>query len=168
VVVNLCTNAYQAMMDSGGTLGVTMHPLVLTTEDSAYKIGLTPGSYILIEVSDTGHGITPAVIEKIFEPYFTTKKKQGGTGLGLATVHAIVHDHKGTVSVYSEPGQGTTFRVYLPQLKEEEKPGDEFFFAGVQDPEGTEHVLVIDDEKTVVDITRYMLMQLGYKKGVEK
>ncbi|MCI5124348.1 MAG: response regulator [Candidatus Electrothrix sp. AR5] len=167
VVVNLCTNAYQSMMDTGGILGVTMRPLVLMAEDSVYKIGLTPGSYVLIEVSDTGHGITPDVIEKIFEPYFTTKKNQGGTGLGLATVHAIVHEHKGTVSVYSEPGQGTTFRVYLPQLKEKEKPGDELFFAGVQNPAGTEHILVVDDEKTVVDITRYMLMQLGYKVTVE-
>ncbi|RWX47454.1 PAS domain S-box-containing protein [Candidatus Electrothrix aarhusensis] len=166
VVVNLCTNAYQAMMDTGGILGVTMRPFVLMAEDSVYKIGLTPGSYILIEVSDTGHGITPNLIEKIFEPYFTTKKNQGGTGLGLATVHAIVHDHKGTVSVYSEPGQGTTFRVYLPQLKEEEEQSDELFLAGVQNPSGTEHILVVDDEKAVVDITRYMLMQLGYKVTV--
>ena len=117
VVINLCTNAYQAMMETGGTLGVAMRPLILTAEDSMYKIGLTSGSYILTEVSDTGHGIAPDVIEKIFEPYFTTKKEQGGTGLGLATVHAIVHDHGGTISVYSEPGQGTTFRVYLPRLK---------------------------------------------------
>jgi PAS domain S-box-containing protein len=166
VVINLCTNAYQAMMDTGGTLGVAMRPLVLTAEDSVYKIGLKPGSYIMIEVSDTGHGITPNLIEKIFEPYFTTKKNQGGTGLGLATVHAIVHDHKGTVSVYSEPGQGTTFRVYLPQLKEEEEQSDELFLAGVQNPSGTEHILVVDDEKAVVDITRYMLMQLGYKVTV--
>ncbi|CAK8721660.1 histidine kinase [Candidatus Electrothrix laxa] len=167
VVINLCTNAYQAMMESGGTLGVTMRPLVLTAEDSTCKIDLTPGSYLLIEVSDTGHGIIPDVIEKIFEPYFTTKKTQGGTGLGLATVHAIVHDHKGIVSVYSEPGQGTTFRVYLPQLREKGESGSELFFAGAQNPEGTEHVLVIDDEQTVVDITRYMLLQLGYKVTVE-
>lgn len=167
VVVNLCTNAYQAMMNRGGILGVSMRPLVLMAEDSVYKIGLPSGSYILIEVSDTGHGITPNMIEKIFEPYFTTKKNQGGTGLGLATVHAIVHKHKGTVSVYSEPGQGTTFRVYLPQLKEEDKLAEELFFVGEENPAGTEHVLVVDDEQTVVDITRYMLMQLGYKVTVE-
>ena len=167
VVINLCTNAYQAMMETGGTLGITMRPLVLTAEDSVYKIGLTPGSYILIEVSDTGHGIAPDAIEKIFEPYFTTRKEQGGTGLGLATVHAIVHEHKGTVSVYSEPGQGTTFRVYLPQLKEEEEQGDDLPPTGAQYPAGTEHILVIDDEQPVVDITHYMLMQLGYKVTIE-
>ncbi|MCI5168017.1 MAG: response regulator [Candidatus Electrothrix sp. GM3_4] len=167
VVINLCTNAYQAMMETGGTLGVAMRPLVLSTEDSVYKIGLMPGSYVMMEVSDTGHGITPDMIEKIFEPYFTTKKEQGGTGLGLATVHAIVHEHKGTVSVYSEPGHGTTFRVYLPQVKEEEEQGDELNFAGDRNPAGTEHILVVDDEKAVVDITRYMLMQLGYKVTVE-
>ncbi|MDU9047459.1 MAG: response regulator [Candidatus Electrothrix sp. Rat3] len=168
VVVNLYTNAYQAMMDTGGTLGLTMRPLVLMAEDSVYKIDLMPGSYILIEVSDTGHGMPPDVLEKIFEPYFTTRKEQGGTGLGLATVHAIVHEHKGTVSVYSEPGQGTTFRVYLPQLKEEEEEqSDELFLLGTQNLGGTEHILVVDDEKAVVDITRYMLMQLGYKVTIE-
>ncbi len=167
VVVNLCTNAYQAMMDTGGTLGVSMRPFVLMAEDSVYKIGLLPGPYILIEVSDTGHGIPPDVIEKIFEPYFTTRKDQGGTGLGLATVHAIVHDHNGMVSVYSELGQGTTFRVYLPQLKEEKEQGHELSLAGGQNPAGTEHILVVDDENSVVDITRYMLTQLGYKVTVQ-
>jgi PAS domain S-box-containing protein len=167
VVINLCTNAYQAMMDTGGTLGVAMRPLVLTAEDSVYKIGLQPGSYILIEVSDTGHGMTSEALEKIFEPYFTTRKEQGGTGLGLATVHAIVHEHKGTVSVYSEPKQGTTFRVYLPQLKEEKEQDDDLLPTGAQYPAGTEHILVIDDEKPVVDITGYMLMQLGYKVTIE-
>ncbi|MCI5220321.1 MAG: response regulator, partial [Candidatus Electrothrix sp. LOE2] len=128
---------------------------------------LQPGSYILIEVSDTGHGMTSDVLEKIFEPYFTTRKEQGGTGLGLATVHAIVHEHKGTVSVYSEPKQGTTFRVYLPQLKEEKEQDDDLLPTGAQYPAGTEHILVIDDEKPVVDITGYMLMQLGYKVTIE-
>jgi len=167
VVINLCTNAYQAMMETGGGLGVAMRPLILTAEDSMYKIGLTPGSYILIEVSDTGHGIAPDVIEKIFEPYFTTKKEQGGTGLGLATVHAIVHDHGGTISVYSEPGQGTTFRVYLPRLSEEEEQGDEGVFVEGRNLSGTEHIFVVDDENSVVDITRYMLTQLGYKVTVQ-
>ncbi|WP_339134742.1 MAG: ATP-binding protein [Candidatus Electrothrix sp. GW3-4] len=167
VVVNLCTNAYQAMMETEGILGVAMHPLTLTAEESLHKIGLQPGEYILIEVSDSGHGIAPDMIEKIFEPYFTTKKEQGGTGLGLATVHAIVHDHGGSISVYSEPGQGTTFRVYLPQLKEEAKRANERFLAGKKDPTGTGHILVIDDEEAVVDITRYMLMQLGYQVTIE-
>ncbi|MCI5212722.1 MAG: PAS domain-containing protein, partial [Candidatus Electrothrix sp. ATG2] len=109
VVVNLCTNAYQAMMETGGTLGVAMKSFVLSAEDVAHKVGVMPGSYIQIEVSDTGIGIEADVIEKIFEPYFTTKKEEGGTGLGLATVHAIVHEHGGSLSVYSEPGIGTTF-----------------------------------------------------------
>ncbi|MCI5120968.1 MAG: response regulator [Candidatus Electrothrix sp. AUS4] len=165
VVINLCTNAYQAMMESGGVLGVAMRPLVLTAEDMVY--GVRPGSYVILEVSDTGCGIAPEVIEKIYEPYFTTKKALGGTGLGLATVHAIVSEHKGAVSVYSEPEQGTTFRVYFPCLQEKDEQGDALSFGAGQGEQGTEHILVVDDEKAVVDITRYMLMQFGYKVTTE-
>ncbi|XCN73962.1 MAG: response regulator [Candidatus Electrothrix aestuarii] len=165
VVVNLCTNAYQAMMETGGTLGVAMRPLVLTAEDIVY--GLRPGPYIMLEVSDTGCGIAPEFIEKIYEPYFTTKKEQGGTGLGLATVHAIVCEHKGAISVYSESEQGTTFRIYFPRFHEKNEQEDSLSLGASRGERGTEHILVVDDEQAVVDITRYMLMQLGYTVTTE-
>ncbi|MCI5143149.1 MAG: response regulator, partial [Candidatus Electrothrix sp. ATG1] len=98
-----------------------------------------------------------------FEPYFTTKKEEGGTGLGLATVHAIVHEHGGSLSVYSEPGIGTTFQVYLPKFTEQEKTTEQNGFRQEQHKTGTEHILVVDDEETVAGLIQSMLIQLGYK-----
>jgi CheY-like chemotaxis protein len=110
-------------------------------------------------VSDTGHGIMPDIRQKIFEPYFTTKEKSGGTGLGLSVVHGIVMDCGGTVTVHSEPGEGATFSVYLPIINEkptieaERKPSVE---------KGHERILFVDDEEDIVDVGKRMLEQLGY------
>ena len=105
IIMNLCTNAYHAMEDSGGTLTVTLE------RKSGQPEG-TPGSAVLI-VSDTGSGIAPEIIERIFDPYFTTKGKNEGTGLGLAVVHGIVKKQGGFIHVTSKVGEGTTFYVFF-------------------------------------------------------
>ncbi len=123
--------------------------------------GSAPGPYVLISVSDTGHGMSRDTQERIFEPFFTTRREGEGTGMGLATVYGIVENHGGTVGVYSEEGQGTTFKVYLPLLPgtaaeiPSEKPG------AIE--RGTGTILVVDDELTVRTSTTAMLIAMGYQ-----
>ncbi len=166
VIVNLCTNAYQAMQNTGGILGVSLQPLVLSEDDVVAKVKLEPGSYLMIEVSDTGPGMTPDIIEKIFNPYFTTKSKKGGTGMGLATVDSIIKDHGGHISVYSEPGTGTTFHVYLPRVEGEEA-ADKESLNETQGLTGTERILIVDDEEAIAQLEREMLESLGYKVSMQ-
>jgi len=109
IVINLCTNAYQAMRGSGGTLGIT-----LGLVDHPDSTQLKAGHYCMLQVSDTGHGIEPELLEHVFEPFFTTRDVGDGTGLGLSVVHGIVQSMGGEILVESRPGRGTTFRVYLP------------------------------------------------------
>ncbi|MBW1731994.1 MAG: response regulator, partial [Deltaproteobacteria bacterium] len=113
-----------------------------------------------LSVSDTGHGMTPEVMERIFDPYFTTKDKSEGTGLGLAMVHGIVRDHGGTINVYSEPGKGSIFRVYLPVIEKEEEKVQE---PAAHLPKGNERILFVDDEPTLIEVGVQMLEFLGYK-----
>ena len=114
VLMNLCTNAAHAMEREGGILQIKMADVELGASDVRFGGDLKPGRYVRVTVADTGHGIDPAVIQRIFEPYFTTKEKGKGTGLGLAVVHGIVTAHNGAITVSSEPGKGTTFEVFLP------------------------------------------------------
>ncbi|MBS3808799.1 MAG: response regulator [Desulfobacterales bacterium] len=162
VIMNLCTNAYQAMGDKGGRLEITLEQLTLAAGDLSLAREMAPGSYVVLTVSDTGCGMDRQTWEKIFEPYFSTKKNQGGTGLGLAVVHGIVTDCGGSISVYSEPGRGTTFKVYLPAVGGGETPQAEDLQVAENIPEGTERLLIVDDEKAQVDMERIMLESLGY------
>jgi len=114
VLMNLCMNAYQAMQPNGGVLDVTLLPLSVSTDSPLFSIGLKSGEYVLLRVSDTGTGIDETKIERIFEPYFTTKGIGEGTGFGLATVHGIVSSYGGKVLVESAPGDGSVFSVYFP------------------------------------------------------
>jgi PAS domain S-box-containing protein len=161
VIMNLCTNAGHAMQEEGGVLAVGLANVELDDIAAAQYLDMNPGSYLRLSVSDTGHGMTPDVKDRIFEPYFTTKDKGEGTGLGLSVVNGIVDSHGGTITVYSEPGKGSTFHVYLPLIQEEAiKPEmDE------QAPilTGNERILFIDDEKALVDLGKQMLEHLGYK-----
>jgi CheY-like chemotaxis protein len=111
-------------------------------------------------VSDTGHGIRPELLDRIFEPYFTTKEKGEGTGLGLAVVEGIVKSHGGAILVDSTPGKGTQFQVFLPALK---RASDREQETTERDPTGVEHVLFLDDEPTLAEIGKQMLEQLGYQ-----
>jgi len=161
VIMNLCTNAYQAMQEKGGILGVALTEVKLGPEIYPLHLHLQPGQYLRLEISDTGHGVPPEIRERIFEPYFTTKAEKKGTGLGLAVVHGIVQTHHGHITVYSEPGQGSTFHVYLPRIDTEvTSPVEELV---EENPRGTERVLLVDDEESICRMEHAMLSALGYQ-----
>lgn len=160
VVINLCTNAYQAMRDQGGTLAVALREMEIGSGDLIGKDLPAPGRYVCLEVRDTGPGIPREVVDRIFEPYFTTKKKGEGTGLGLAMVHGIVKSLGGTVTVYSEPGRGAEFHVYLPLTRREEATD---ISLTTLLPTGSERLLLIDDEPMTVTVMEHLLRSLGYQ-----
>lgn len=159
IVMNICTNAYHAMKNTGGLLDVTLAAAIIQEQDARSYPGVTPGSYLKLSISDTGHGIAPESINRIFDPYFTTKPTGEGTGLGLATVHGIVKDHGGRIKVYSEPGAGTTFHVFLPVA---DVPFEAAAEQAEKLPTGRERILFVDDEKSLIDLGRDLLERLGY------
>jgi len=161
IVMNLCTNAYHSMRETGGVLAVSLKEVDLTKNDYP-SAEIEPGRYLRLEVSDTGQGMDALTKEKIFEPYFTTREAGGGTGLGLAVVHGIVKGHNGHISVYSEPGQGSTFHVYLPITKMESAKSAERTVEG-RPQGGTERIIVIDDEEVIVKYIRTALAKYGYR-----
>jgi signal transduction histidine kinase len=160
VMVNLATNAMYAMTDREGILEVGVEPISFD-ESTAHKYpDLSPGNYVRLTVSDTGVGIPEEILDKIFEPYFTTKEKGEGTGLGLSVVHGIVKSHKGHIKAYTEPGKGTAFHVYLPLAGSFST--DPSTRAAEPLPTGTESILLVDDEPPIVDMQQQRLEQLGY------
>jgi len=161
IIMNLCTNAYHAMRKTGGTLAVSLQEVTIGEEDYGYA-NLALGKYLKLEVSDTGSGIDPKIQEKIFEPYFTTKQQGEGTGLGLAVVHGIVKSHHGHITVYSEPGKGTSFHVYLP-LTEREAAAAPDTPAPTELRGKGERVLFIDDEKQIREVVAAILTKNGYQ-----
>ena len=159
ILMNLCTNAYHAMRTSGGVLGVSLEPLEITGDDVNKLLDLSPGRYVRLTVSDTGHGMDKAVLKRIFEPYFTTKLPGEGTGMGLSVVHGIVKSYQGHISVYSEPEIGTIFNVYLPMLESAPVNGTAVHKALER---GSERLLIVDDEEPIVMMEKEMFTQLGY------
>src|SRR5579859_521749 len=159
IVMNLCLNARDAMSQAGQLLIETQN-IEMDEEYCRHHVYAHPGQYVLLSVSDTGTGMDAATLEHIFEPFFTTKEMGRGTGLGLATVYGVVKQHDGFISVYSELGQGTTFRVYLPvssgvaELREKPKEGP---VRG-----GTETILVADDNEALREMAQETLEGLGY------
>ncbi|MBP7516831.1 MAG: PAS domain S-box protein, partial [Desulfobulbus sp.] len=150
IVMNLCANAFHAMREQGGTLTIRL----------AEADADADGGRLSLTVADTGQGIDHDLLDRIFTPFFTTKKPGEGTGMGLSVVHGIVTDLGGEISVQSEPGRGTTFVVLLPST--EARPGSTLVSSEGVLPTGREHILVIDDEKEIRDICRMMLGHLGY------
>jgi len=162
VLMNLCTNASDAMREKGGgALKVDLDRLNLYEKEAALLYpDLNAGIYEMVSVSDTGDGMDSATIERIFDPYFTTKKAGKGTGMGLAVAHGIVKSHGGVINVHSEQGKGTTFQVLLPSIDGVAKSeGEELKPL----PRGEERILFVDDEATLVDLGQQMLEHLGYK-----
>ncbi|MBU0944704.1 MAG: response regulator [Proteobacteria bacterium] len=162
VVMNLATNAYHAMMESGGILGVSLKEIIINGNDMITEIKMRPGKYICLEVSDTGCGMDKETKEKIFEPYFTTKEVGKGTGLGLAVVHGIVTDCNGYITVYSEPGKGTAFLLYFPIVEGEAVDCSN---QGVAEPVrgGNERIMFVDDEAIIANLASEVLKIYGYK-----
>jgi PAS domain S-box-containing protein len=160
VVMNLCTNAAHAMQDTGGVLGVRLKNVTLDQKVSAFGLDLKPGAYLSLAVRDSGHGISLEIIERIFEPYFTTKEMGEGTGLGLALVHSIARSCGGGIEVTSEPGKGTTFQVFFPALEKADQTESEPL---VPLPRGSERILLVDDEPDIVAGARIILEKLGYQ-----
>jgi PAS domain S-box-containing protein len=160
ILMNLAVNAKDAM-PSGGTLTIETASRDLDAEYAAKYSGVVPGRYVQLTVTDTGEGMSPEVQKHIFEPFFTTKRSGEGTGLGLATVYGIVKQHKGNISVHSEPGKGTTFKIYLPAVSERviEKSLPQ---KKEPLPRGTETILAVDDDPGIRRLVAAALQSLGY------
>ncbi len=161
VLMNLCTNAWHAMKNSGGVLSIALKEVIMDEDNLVHHKSLKPGHHLELSVRDTGGGISREHIDKIFDPYFTTKIKGEGTGLGLAVVHGIIREYGGEISVYSESGKGTVFKIYLPLIESKTKSGEDFKEAIM--PGKGETILFIDDEMMMVDLNRELLEALGYK-----
>ncbi|MGM0643466.1 MAG: hybrid sensor histidine kinase/response regulator [Thermodesulfobacteriota bacterium] len=164
VIMNLCTNAYHSMMETGGVLTVKLEDIELSDKVRPPLPDMVPGTYLKLQVTDTGQGMDAPTLERLFEPYFTTKSGKG-TGLGLSVVHAIVAGHNGHINVWSMPGKGSVFDVYLPAedaQEDMEKPPqkDETILSG------TETILLADDEETIRLTSAAILEDLGYKVEV--
>jgi signal transduction histidine kinase/ActR/RegA family two-component response regulator len=163
-LLNLATNAVHAMAGGPGTLNVSLETIAGSQEFARENARLLDGEWVRVSVSDTGHGIDPATLRRIFEPFYTTKQPGEGTGLGLSVVHGIVTAHGGVVTVESAPGHGSTFRLHFPLV---EKPADLPEPCSATAPRGNgEHVLVVEDEAAVAEIARSFLTALGYKPTV--
>jgi PAS domain S-box-containing protein len=161
ILLNLGTNAADAMPD-GGKLLIETENVTLDDESAQTPPEAAPGRYVLLTVSDTGHGMDTATLEKIFDPFFTTKPIGKGTGLGLASVYGIVKSHDGYITCHSHVGQGTTFRIYLPAMEQQEA-AEQKETGSQPSVGGTETILVIDDEELVRDFASLVLNKFGYR-----
>jgi PAS domain S-box-containing protein len=159
VILNLCTNAAQAMHETGGVLTINLANCEIDPNSTHHHPDLPPGPYVRLSVSDTGVGIDPILLNRIFDPFFSTKEKGQGTGLGLSVVYGIIKDCGGTVTVQSKPGEGSMFTVYLPAVPGEIKSKSQ---SSEEIPTGTESILFVDDEAILVEMGRDMLSNLGY------
>ncbi len=164
LLMNLCTNSAHAMRTKGGVLSVKLSDIVVDTGFLSQHPDLRAGRYVRITVSDTGHGMAKAVIQRIFDPYFTTKGPGEGTGLGLSVVQGIVNSCNGLIVVDSTPGKGTDFDVFLPKIEEniqvEARAASEL-------PTGTERIVFVDDEEALALLGQKMLISLGYDVSIK-
>ncbi len=159
VMMNLCTNAAQAMEEKGGILDVALGLVALSEKDVQNESTLKPGRYVKLTVRDTGPGVDRSHMDRIFDPYFTTKEVGKGSGMGLAVVHGIVKSHDGMITVDSQSGAGAAFNVFIPRIEKMRRKKTE---KRVPPPTGSERILVVDDEESVCEITKRRLEQLGY------
>ena len=161
ILMNLCTNAYHAMRETGGILSVFLTPENMTGGEVINGIAFTAGPYLHLEVADTGHGMDAEMIDRIFEPYFTTKSRGEGTGMGLSVVHGIVKSHGAHITVNSEPGKGSSFHIYWPVIDQSAAPEESEFTQSL--PEGIETIMLLDDEEPTLLVEEAILKRLGYR-----
>jgi PAS domain S-box-containing protein len=165
IIVNLGTNAWHSMRDRSGRLDIALGNIRVDADLARLHPTLTPGSYVRLSMSDTGHGMDEATVSRIFEPFFTTKAPGEGTGLGLAVVHGIMKAHDGAILVYSRPGEGTKFDLYFPAYSGEGEADTAPQAAEV--PRGSgERILYVDDEKPLGLMGKKILEHLGYKVDI--
>jgi len=160
VLMNLCTNAGHAMRDRGGQLSIILREATVEEIQETRLPEMNAEAYLQIVVQDTGHGIPHNIMDRIFDPFFTTKEHAEGTGMGLSVAHGIIKSHGGSIDVESPPGQGTTFRIYLPKISRHAKDDQR---NAMPLPSGTERVLFVDDETMLVDMSQQILQRLGYQ-----
>jgi signal transduction histidine kinase len=165
IVINLCTNGVHAMEQRGGFLSVSLEVVNLDEAFTSQHEPLQPGRHVCLMVSDTGIGMEPETVKRIFEPFYTTKVQGKGTGLGLSVVHGIVRKHEGAIMVHSRPHMGTRFSVYFRAISSTELPGQSTIPSSLPRGQG-EHVLLIDDEPLVASTGRRILEGLGYRTTV--
>jgi two-component system, cell cycle sensor histidine kinase and response regulator CckA len=159
VMINLCTNAAYAMENDGGILEVTLENTEVDEDTASQYPELNPGPHVHLRVRDTGDGINPEIVGRVFDPYFTTKEVGKGTGMGLAVVHGIVKSHHGSISVESKLGKGAKFKLLFPSVIKKSK-GETKKFQEL--PTGKERILFVDDEESMVDLNQQRLERLGY------
>jgi CheY-like chemotaxis protein len=160
IVMNLVTNAADAMSENGGLLEMTLENIFLPKEKTCFNWVLSPGPYVRLGMKDTGEGIEPKIMDRIFDPYYTTKEVGKGTGMGLSVIHGIVKSHDGGVRVESKLGEGTLFEIYFPAL---EKMSEEEKKSEGQIKGGSEKILFVDDEESMVNLNHQRLERLGYQ-----
>jgi CheY-like chemotaxis protein len=162
LLLNLCLNARDAM-PKGGELSIVFENCVLDEHAAAIELNAKPGSYVRIKVTDTGIGMKPEALKRIFEPFYTTKGIGKGTGLGLATASAILKSHQGFINVYSEVGKGSAFKVYLPAVGNRVRARKPPLEKGSPPRGKGETILVVDDEASIRNITQETLQAFGYE-----
>jgi PAS domain S-box-containing protein len=160
IIMNLCVNAGHAMEENGGVLSICLSDTQLDTHVARHYMHLSPGPYVKLEVADTGHGIPGDILDKIFDPYFTTKPQDKGTGLGLAVVNGIVNSYRGAITVESQVDRGACFTLLFPAVAAEQGAQVE---SGEPIPRGSERILFVDDEPALVEIGQQVLQLLGYE-----
>lgn len=160
-ILNLCVNARDAMPE-GGCLTVETANCHLDDRYARLHPGIPAGQYVLIAVTDTGTGMSPDILEKVFDPFFTTKDASKGTGLGLSQVYGFVKQSGGHVKIYSELGQGSTVKIYLPRHYAVETERHEAAVQDIVQTKGTETVLLVEDDVRVLELTSASLRELGY------
>lgn len=164
ILMNLFTNAYHAMSENGGRLKISLKEVKFSEEDLQDK-ELIPGAYAELSISDTGTGMSSEIMEHVFDPYFSTKEKDKGTGLGLSVVHGIVKNYGGKISVYSELGIGTVFKIYLPIVSDKEINIRKETLADLK-TQNHERILIVDDEESIVKLLKNIISSLGYQVTV--
>jgi signal transduction histidine kinase/CheY-like chemotaxis protein len=164
IIMNLCTNAYHAMMGTGGVLTIKLDKQKVGARSINGSSKIQKGTYVRLSISDTGHGMDKRTVERIFEPFFTMKEVGSGSGLGLSVVHGIVSNNNGTIVVESEPGEGSSFTIYLPQHSEDLE-GEKDLPQQLKKGKGS--ILFVDDEKEITFMGKRMLESLGYTVDIK-